>query len=701
MILVNRPSFGTTLLMGMLATALAGGHLRGEELGAATRTSRTAEIESRLGTDMAYLAGDELQGRDVGSEGLELAARYIAKSFEQEGLQIDLFDGTPFQTFKIPMGVTIGEAAKNRLVVRSGDGEGDVTEVPLGTSFRPMGVGDSGTAEGPVVFVGYGITAPEKSYDDYESVDVKGAIVLMVRKEPRGPEADKVFGGDSNSRHAYFDTKIRNAAERGATAVLLVNDEGSIARMTQRVDQQISAEAKLIENLDLQIADLPKEADNTRRRLSTRREEILAMIEDLKRQKAVAAEGLMEVVEAGGKPTVEGIPVLSISRSLASGWIESASGKTLEIIQREIDDTVRPRSIELKLAAKIQTSLSPSSVSTSNVIGVLPGRGRLADETVVIGAHYDHVGMGGIGSLAPGTVAIHNGADDNASGTSVLLRSVARVKESLANRPDHRRVVFIAFTGEERGLLGSEHYVRNPRFLLESTVAMINLDMVGRLRNNDLTVYGTGTAAGFDELVDRANRDTRFALFKIASGYGPSDHQSFYMQKVPVLFFFTGLHSDYHRPSDKIDKINLNGMARITDITSVVASELAIADQRPAYATTDRDVQIRQQSKAYLGVSLQEPTDRPEPQGDKGNPGDIGNPGGAVVSAVSAGSPADMAGIRLGDRLVRIDSIPIRSVADLIDHVGDSEIDAVVKIELVRGGQSIEISARLQRRPGD
>jgi len=695
MILVNRPSLGVTLLMGMLAASLAGGRLRAEELGSAARKSRTAELESRLGADMAYLASDELRGRDIGSEGLEMAARYIAKSFEQEGLQVDLFGGTPFQTFNIPTGVTIGEAAKNRLALRSSDGEATVTEVPLGTAFRPMGVGDSGIAEGPVVFVGYGITAPEKSYDDYESVDVKGAIVLMIRKEPRGPEADKVFGGDRNSRHAYFDTKIRTAAERGAIAVLLVNDEESIARMTERVDQQISAESKLIENLNRQMADLPREADNTRRRLSNRRDEILAMIEDLNRQKGVAGEGLMEVVEAGGKPTVEGMPVISVSRSLASGWIERASGKTLEIIKREIDDAVRPRSIDLKLIAKLETSLSPSNVSTSNVIGVLPGRGRLADETVVIGAHYDHVGMGGVGSLAPGTVAIHNGADDNASGTSVLLNSVARVRESLTDRPDHRRVVFIAFTGEERGLLGSEHYVRNPRFPLESTVAMINLDMVGRLRNNDLTVYGTGTAAGFDELVDRANRDTGFALFKVASGYGPSDHQSFYMQKVPVLFFFTGLHSDYHRPSDKIDKINLNGMARITDITSVVASELAIADQRPAYATTDRDVQIRQQSKAYLGVSLQESTDRPEAQGDNGAPG------GAIVSAVSAGSPADLSGIRLGDRLVKIDSIPIRSVADLIDHVGDCEIDAVVKIELVRGGQSIELSARLQRRPGD
>jgi hypothetical protein len=695
MILVNRSSLGLNLLAGMLAVSLTVGHLLGEELGARLPKSSLSDLESRLGIDMAYLASDELQGRDVGSEGLELAARYIAQSFEQEGLQVDLFDGTPFQTFNIPTGVTVGEAAKNRLAVRSDEGEPAVTEVSLGTSFRPLGVGDSGLAQGPVVFVGYGITAPEKSYDDYASVDVKGSIVLMIRKEPRGPEADKVFGGDRNSRHAFFDTKIRNAAERGAIAVLLVNDQESIARMTQRVDQQMTAEVKLIENLDRQIADLPQEADNTRRRLANRRDEIVAMVEDLKRQKIVASEGLMEVGEAGGKPTVEGMPVISISRSLASGWIESASGKTLEAIQQEIDEKVRPRTIDLKLNAKLQTSLSPSSVSTSNVIGVLPGRGRLADETVVIGAHYDHVGMGGIGSLAPGTVAIHNGADDNASGTSVLLSSVARVKESLADRPDHRRVVFIAFTGEERGLLGSEHYVRNPRFPLESTVAMINLDMVGRLRNNDLTVYGTGTAVGFDELVDRANRETEFTLFKVASGYGPSDHQSFYMQKIPVLFFFTGLHSDYHRPSDKIDKINLNGMARITDITSVVASELAITDQRPAYATTDRDVQIRQQSRAYLGVSLQEPTERTEPLGENEAPA------GAVVSAVSAGSPADIAGIRLGDRLTRIDSIPIRAVADLIDHVGDCEIDAVVKIELVRGGQSIEVLARLQRRPGD
>ncbi len=144
--------------------------------------------------------------------------------------------------------------------------------------------------------------------------------------------------------------------------------------------------------------------------------------------------------------------------------------------------------------ASLVMEFEPLKTETSNVIGVLPGKGELADQTVVIGAHYDHVGMGGYGSLAPGTIAVHNGADDNASGTATVLSSAAQVKTRLDSKESHRRVVFIAFTGEERGLLGSKHYVRNPRFPLESTVAMVNLDMVGRLRDNELTVYGTGSS---------------------------------------------------------------------------------------------------------------------------------------------------------------------------------------------------------------
>ncbi len=523
---------------------------------------------------------------------------------------------------------------------------------------------------------------------------------MMIRKEPSGPAADQKFNGSQNTRHAYFETKIKNAAEHGAAAVLLVNDEGSIAQRTESVDRQIAAETERLQRLDEQFAELPEEATNIRATQAARRQALVSMIENLKRQRAVAAEGLMSVDEAGGRSIVDGLPVISISRSVASKLLHDRLGRALEDVQREIDEQVAPRSSMLGFPVTLQTDLSPAEAPSSNVISVLPGRGRLANETVIVGAHYDHVGMGGVGSLAPGTIAIHNGADDNASGTSVLLASAGLIRQRLADQSDHRRVVFIAFTGEERGLLGSEHYVRNPRFALEDTVAMINLDMVGRLRNNDLTVYGTGTAAGFEELVDRANAQTQFALYKIASGYGPSDHQSFYTRKIPVLFFFTGLHSDYHRPSDTIDKINLNGMARITDITSVVAVELAKADQRPQYSSTTRDVTIRQQSRAFLGVTLQDPSDA-APQAASSDAAGVpaeDEPRGAVVTSVSAGSPAELAGIQTGDRILRIGGVSVGSLSDVIETVAEREADDVVEITLRRGDAVVTVSATLQRR---
>jgi hypothetical protein len=661
--------------------------------------SASGTLEARLEADISYLASDELRGRDIGSEGLELAAQYIARSFTDAGLETQLFDGGPFQTFSIPLGVSVGEADSNwfEINVAPKSETPKTTTYELGQLFRPLAIGDSSLASGPIAFVGYGITAPDKGYDDYAGLDTNGLVVLMIRKEPTGPVADKLFDGAQNSRHAYFETKIKNAATHGAAAVLLVNDEESIARMTQSVARQIEAESNRLDRLDRQFAELPAEATNIRERQSTRRGEIVAMIEDLQRQKLIAAEGVMEVGEAGVKTVVEGMPVLSVSWSLASELLATATGRTLRDVKQSIDDQVKPQSAVLNAVANLQTSLSPAEAPSSNVLGVLLGRGSLADETVIIGAHYDHVGMGGPGSLAPGTVAIHNGADDNASGTSVLLSSVHIVRELLSEHENHRRVLFIAFTGEERGLLGSEHYVRNPRFPLENTVAMINLDMVGRLRNNDLTVYGTGTAPGFDELVDRANEQTGFSLFKVASGYGPSDHQSFYMRKVPVLFFFTGLHADYHRPSDTIAKINLNGMARITDMTSIVAAEVAVTPERPQYATTERDVKVRQQSRTYLGVSLQ---DAPE-RADDSDEAHFGEPPGVIVSAVAAGSPAELAGIHVGDRLLRVDGVALRSLGQLIEVVAEREVDEILEISLDRAGTVMSVSARLQRRPGD
>lgn len=688
----RKPASSSFFLAGWALIALTGGLVAvaaAEELRPDPSAGSQVELQQRLAADIGYLASDELAGRDIGTEGLELAARHIADAFRQSGLETELFDGEPFQTFRIAVGVDVGDRQRNRLSIElegspDGASDGETLSAALDQDFRPMAIGASGAVAGPLRLVGYGITAPEHDYDDYDGIDVEGAIVLMIRKEPTGPRGDAVFGSD-NSRHAYFETKMRAAAARGAAAVLLVNDPASIAAETEKIERRIAAERERIDLFSRQLEELPEQAGSVRQRLLRRRADIETMVEGLQRGLAAGGEGLLAVDQAGSKPIVESLPVVSISWSLASRLVEHAAGKSLQQVKDEIDRDVTPRSFDLRSSGELETDLSPARVPSSNVIGVLPGRGSLADSTVVLGAHYDHIGMGGRGSLAPGTVAIHNGADDNASGTSVLLAAVDLVAASLADISDHRRVVFIAFTGEERGLLGSEHYVRNPRFPLQQTVAMVNLDMVGRLRNNDLTVYGTGTAAEFDSLVERANQQTEFSLYKVPSGYGPSDHQSFYNRNIPVLFFFTGLHSDYHRPTDTADKINIEGMARITELTATVVSELAVSQSPPSYAATSKEVKIRQQPRVFLGVSLRDdPDDAPA--------------AGVSVSAVADDSPASEAGIRLGDRILKIDQVPTNSSAEVIAAVSARDADERLAIELQRDGEPLQVSATLRLR---
>jgi Zn-dependent M28 family amino/carboxypeptidase len=377
------------------------------------------------------------------------------------------------------------------------------------------------------------------------------------------------------------------------------------------------------------------------------------------------------------------VPVVSLSRPLADRLLRAAGWESVDSTQERIDRTAQPSSVLLRHTVNLETRLTPSTVKSSNVVGVLDGKGPLAEQTVIVGAHYDHVGMGGFGSLAPGTIAVHNGADDNASGTAAMLSSVGRIQAHLADTASHRRIVFIAFTGEERGLLGSEYYVRHPPFPLESTVAMINLDMVGRLRDNDLTVYGTGTALEMDAIVDAANESTGFKLFKVPSGYGPSDHQSFYTQKIPVVFFFTGLHNDYHRPSDDFDKINFNGLTRITDITSGVAVDLATRLERPRYAATGRDASIRWQATAHLGVQLREAQD-----------------GRVMITGVTPGGAAEAAGILVGDKLEKFDDVEIRTIAEVLETIRSREAGDPLSVELRRGDRVMTLVAILQKQPG-
>jgi len=280
------------------------------------------------------------------------------------------------------------------------------------------------------------------------------------------------------------------------------------------------------------------------------------------------------------------MPVVFARRSAVNSIVNTALGEDLASLEAKIDKGPTPHSRELTgWSALCQTNVIRRSQDVKNVAAVLEGRGALADQTIVVGAHYDHLGRGRSGSGSPSTNEIRNGADDNASGTAGVLE-IARAMASRTDVAARRRIVFVAFAAEERGLLGSREYVQRPPFPLDRTVAMVNLDMIGRLTNNKLTVYGTGTSKEFETLIDELNQKYAFDLKKESPGRGASDHASFYEKKIPVLHFFTGVHGDLHLPSDDFDKINLDGMTRITQMVIDVVERLACSEQPPQYLAT-------------------------------------------------------------------------------------------------------------------
>tara|TARA_R110002049_G_scaffold47902_2_gene138495 strand:- start:32357 stop:34510 length:2154 start_codon:yes stop_codon:yes gene_type:complete len=699
------------VLLAALFSASAPTLLLAESPGSSlsVETSRT-----RQRNDVAFLASEQLRGRSVTDDTIDVAANYVADRMKSIGLRTDLFDGSPMQSVEIPLGARAGSVGENHVTFfppgdslqspadgstkqsnsensRPEDGDRNQSlagklSATLGSGMNPLAIGISeGDFDGLVSFVGYGITAPKLGYDDYANQDVAGRAVMMLRKEPTSESGDAVFNGGKNTRHAFFATKISNALAHDAAAVILINDQASALASVDEKQKRLQQERDRKENLQKQIESLPENAVNSRESMTKQLAGVESMIGAAENELNVAETGLIAVAEAGnGTEKDKRIPVLSISRDLASRILKQSTGRQLQAIERQINQSVRPRSMPLDgWRVSLSVQLEPTAAQTANVIGVLPGRGSLADESVVIGAHYDHVGMGGFASLAPGTVAVHNGADDNASGVAVLLATADQLKRRLGESEDQRRVIFIAFTGEERGLVGSKHYAESPRFPLDSTVAMINLDMVGRLRDNELTLYGTGSGVGMDALVDRVNVRHRFNLYKVESGYGPSDHQSFYERGVPVLFFFTGLHNDYHRPTDDFDKIDFGGMARITDMVSDVAAEFATGREVPVYAKTNNKVRIRRQLTAYLGVSL------------------AGIRNTVRVSALTAGAPGQAAGLRVGDTIEKMGGTYIHTTSEVLETLRQHSPGDTITIQLIRNGARIVRSVKLGSRPNE
>jgi len=477
----------------------------------------------------------------------------------------------------------------------------------------------SGNAEvnGNLVFAGYGISAPDLKYDDYKDIDVKGKIVIIMRYHP-----------DLDSPHSNFEKyspyryKARIAKEKGAAGVIFVNGFS------------------------------PKDDED----------KLMPLTYD-------------------GAAGMENFPVVQVKRNYINS-ILIEEGIDFTTYQKNIDSTKTPASFELKFSkVKISTSLDFNKAKGINVAGWIEGSDpKLKNEFIVIGAHYDHLGFGETGSLYRGKEKlIHHGADDNASGTA----GVMELAEQFATNKKllKRSVIFICFAGEELGLLGSEYFVKNSPIETEKMISMLNLDMVGRLNDeNSLIVYGTGTSSVWKKLLNEENKKYNFKLSFNDEGYGPSDQTSFYGKQIPVLFFFTGTHTDYHRPSDVATKINFTGEVKILDFVSDLALSIIGNKNKPDYINVPvKDSGRARTFKVYLGTIP-----------------DFSYQGsGYKINGVNDGSPAQKGGIKAGDVMVSFGGKNIANIYDYTYALGEFKPGDIVDVIVKRDGKEIKLKVEL------
>lgn len=607
-----------------------------ESPAAAATDASTATVAARLREDVAWLAAPEREGRGPGTAGIDQAAEWLARRFAGLGLRARAPGEEPYQPFVMTLEATLGPADRNvaEIVGPPGDdGTRPVIPLELGKDFTPLAAGGSGPFDLPLVFAGFGITAPAEKYDDYAPLVsphghgslAKGAAVIVLRQEPQKDDPHSVFDGNQASQHAALSRKVANASEHEAGGLVFCNDAG-------------------------------------------------------------ADDDLMAFTRAGDGSTKRAMPVLHVRRAALDRAVTAALGSDLAAIQKGIDESLEPRSGPLAgWRIRGTTAIERVETRSRNVLAMLPGVGAPAGdgvpaidprETVVLGAHYDHLGYGGENSAAPGEKAVHHGADDNASGTAMLVE-VARMLRDRGPFP--RTILFIAFSGEERGLLGSAHYTANAAVPLDDTVAMVNLDMVGRLTDNKLIVHGTGTGTGFDAMVDRLVAGHGFAVAKEPGGFGPSDHSSFYAKKIPVLHVFTGSHADYHRPTDTAEKIDYDGMVRIAGLVADAVVELARVAPRPGSIEVASKQFARGGDRPYFGSIP-----------DFGKPG-----GGYAISGVTKDSPAAQGGLLGGDLIIRLGDSAIAGLEDFDSALRKHKAGETIPVVVSRGGAEVTLQVTL------
>ena len=654
-----RPPFALPLLFVgtvLLRPVPAAETTPAEAVGAARDAAR-----ERIAADVRTLAGEAFEGRGVETEGIVRAADFLRDRFRELGLKGGMPDGSYFEPFKINLGAEVNDA-ETTLSLTAPDGE--TVEPERGTDWQAIYLGAGGGADAPVVFAGYGITAKDKGYDDFAAADgadspAKGKVVLVLRKEPQQTDPDSAFDGEKTTPHAFLRSKLAAAKKAGAAAVLLVNDPLSVE---QAVEQAAAAAAH--------AGGDPAAAQTN-------------------------GDTLADPGTFGG--TSVDIPFAQITQDLANRMLAAAPLRTaeggslsdLKSVVAHIDETFAPLTQPMTAAtggpwrADLTFTYDSKEAQARNVIAVLEGDGPRADETVVVGAHYDHLGFGGVGSRSPGTREIHNGADDNASGTATLLEIARRFAEDdAAGNPPPRRLVFILFSGEERGLLGSAQYVKEPPFPLDSTVAMFNYDMVGRFGTNRFSINGVASAKEFPELIDRLAEEQSIDVQAVAGVLGASDHYNFFLKQIPVFHFFTGLTPEYHTPEDDYETLNLDGMARIADYTEALLRAVVTMPEPPQYvkapaANIDRGKGTG--TMAYLGVV-------PDYSG-------VGE--GLLITGVNEGSPAIDGGLQADDRILKFGTIDVSDIQGLADGLRSYNAGDEVEIVVKRGDETKTVTVKL------
>lgn len=584
----------------------------------------TKEVSfARVTSDLKTLASDEMSGRLPGTPEIEKAAEYIIEQYKAAGLK-PAVDGESFrQTFDV--GRT-QELVKDKSKLVLVGPQGKKIELKIDQQFIPQVANESYDLNADLVFVGYGIKAEELNYDEYRNLDVDGKIVVLIRQEPQQTDANSVFDGTDISKFAFLNAKVAAARAAGAAAIIMVNDN----------------------------------------------------------QTAPAADrDELSPSELFGR-TVSRMPFAHIKRSTLDELLKvtplvKGSGdklSSLADIEKSIDGSLEPVSQAIAgWKAEFKSEFERKASLTSNIIGVLEGEGPFANETIVIGGHYDHLGLGAYGSRAPDRKEVHNGADDNATGTVCVIELARRFAK--ADKKPARRLVFICFSAEEMGLIGAQHYVANPLFPLENTVAMFNYDMIGSMSDKKLTAYSWNSAVEFGELLDKANEEIKIDLQKPPGGFGASDHAAFQSRQIPVIFFHTGLTPTYHTPDDDFETINLEGMFDTINLSERFIKSVLAMPERPKLA--EGAGATRRPPRVSIGAMLSS----------------VEGGEGAQVDEVADDSLAAKAGLKVGDVIVEVAGEKITTRRDVTRLLG-ANVNKKVKIKFKRGSETQEIEIELK-----